>query len=43
MLQVAAHYVPSSTLALPLLLMAIGLAGVCFSLYLGIAPAEGGL
>ena len=40
MLQLTAHYTPSSTLAPPLLLLAIGLAGVCLTLYLGIAPTD---
>ena len=41
MLQLAIHYTPSSRLAQPLLLLAIGLAGIVLSLSLGIAPADG--
>ena len=41
MLQLAAHYAPSSTLAPPLLLLAIGLAGMVLTLSLGIAPTDG--
>ena len=41
MLQLAAHYTSSSRLASPLLLLAIGLAGVFLALYLGIAPTDG--
>ena len=41
MLQLAAHYAPSSTLAPPLLLLAIGLAGVLLTLCLGMAPTDG--
>ena len=40
MLQLAAHYAPSSTLAPPLLLLALGLAGVFLTLYLGIALTD---
>jgi hypothetical protein len=41
MLQLAIHYTPSSRLTQPLLLLAIGLAGIVLSLSLGIAPADG--
>lgn len=39
MLQLAAHYTPSSRFP-PLLLLAIGLAGVLLSVSLGITPAD---
>jgi hypothetical protein len=40
MLQLAAHYAPSSRLSPPLLLLAIGLAGILLSLYLGITSTD---
>jgi hypothetical protein len=41
MLQRAAHYTASSTVSPPLLLLAIGLAGVFVTLYLGSAATAG--